>query len=315
MLDILFGQTGRRCDGVSRRDFLRVGAVGGIGLAGLLSSEADRGRAARTRRGRSRSSWCISAADCRTTTASTPSPTRRPRCAASTSPSPPASPGCTSPRMLPRMAKVMNKIALVRSGAHNNDHHETATNWVMSGRFGSAFGDFPAMGAVVAHEIGLPRPVAALRRRAAQPVVHLGAGQERLPGRPLSSRSRPATPTRPTSRSRTSAPSSRLTAKRGRPPAKRCWPPSTAWPARSRATTRSRPTTSSTSGPTAMILSKRGARRLRHRAGERPPSRPLRPEHVRPVVPAGPAAGRARRAVRHGQLRRLGPSRPRSGTG
>ncbi len=56
--------------------------------------------------------------------------------------------------MLPRMAKVMNKIALVRSGAHNNDHHETATNWVMSGRFGSAFGDFPAMGAVVAHETG-----------------------------------------------------------------------------------------------------------------------------------------------------------------
>ncbi len=56
--------------------------------------------------------------------------------------------------MLPRMAKVMNRIALVRSGAHNNDHHETATNWVMSGRFGSAFGDYPAMGAVVAHEIG-----------------------------------------------------------------------------------------------------------------------------------------------------------------
>jgi hypothetical protein len=49
---------------------------------------------------------------------------------------------------------VMNRLTLVRSGAHNNDHHETATNWVLCGRFGSAFGDYPAMGAVVAHEMG-----------------------------------------------------------------------------------------------------------------------------------------------------------------
>jgi hypothetical protein len=48
----------------------------------------------------------------------------------------------------------MDKVALVRSGAHNNDHHETATNWALCGRFGSAFGDYPAMGAVVAHQLG-----------------------------------------------------------------------------------------------------------------------------------------------------------------
>jgi hypothetical protein len=56
--------------------------------------------------------------------------------------------------LLPMMAQTMDKVALIRSGAHNNDHHETATNWVMSGRFGSAFGDYPAIGAVVAHETG-----------------------------------------------------------------------------------------------------------------------------------------------------------------
>lgn len=56
--------------------------------------------------------------------------------------------------LLPQMAKTMDKVALIRSGAHNNDHHETATNWVMSGRFGTAFGDYPAIGAVVAHETG-----------------------------------------------------------------------------------------------------------------------------------------------------------------
>ena len=63
-------------------------------------------------------------------------------------------PGLRVSDMLPRMSRTMHKLALVRSGEHNNDHHETATNWVMSGRFGSAFGDFPAMGAVVAHETG-----------------------------------------------------------------------------------------------------------------------------------------------------------------
>ena len=58
--------------------------------------------------------------------------------------------------LLPMMAQSMDKVCLHRGGAHNNDHHETATNWVMSGRFGSAFGDWPAIGAVAAHESGFP---------------------------------------------------------------------------------------------------------------------------------------------------------------
>ena len=32
MLDILFGHQRPRCDGISRRDFLRIGAVGSMGL-------------------------------------------------------------------------------------------------------------------------------------------------------------------------------------------------------------------------------------------------------------------------------------------
>jgi hypothetical protein len=63
-------------------------------------------------------------------------------------------PGLQIGELLPLMARTMDKVCLVRSQAHNNDHHETATNWVLSGRFGSAFGDYPAMGAVVAHETG-----------------------------------------------------------------------------------------------------------------------------------------------------------------
>src|SRR5262249_34292679 len=64
-------------------------------------------------------------------------------------PIPTALPGLYVGEHLPRMARVMDRLTLVRSGAHNNDHHETATNWVLCGRFGTPFGGYPAMGAVV----------------------------------------------------------------------------------------------------------------------------------------------------------------------
>ncbi len=61
-------------------------------------------------------------------------------------------PGLRVTELLPKTAQIMNKVALVRSGYHESDQHETATNWVLSGRSGSRFGDHPAMGAVVAHQ-------------------------------------------------------------------------------------------------------------------------------------------------------------------
>ncbi len=63
-------------------------------------------------------------------------------------------PGLRVTELLPKMAAQMDKVTLIRSGTHENDHHETASNWVLSGRFGSAFGDHPAIGAVVAHQTG-----------------------------------------------------------------------------------------------------------------------------------------------------------------
>ncbi|MBA4029613.1 MAG: DUF1501 domain-containing protein [Planctomyces sp.] len=63
-------------------------------------------------------------------------------------------PGLRICELLPKTAQIMDKLTLVRSGTHENDHHETASNWVLSGRFGTPFGDHPAIGAVVAHETG-----------------------------------------------------------------------------------------------------------------------------------------------------------------
>jgi uncharacterized protein (DUF1501 family) len=149
MFDIHFQRTGPRCDGVSRRDFLRVGALGGLGLslAGLAGAKGNRARA--------KSVVLIflggglSHHDSFDPKPDAPAEVRGKYTTIAT-----RVPGLRITEMLPQMARVMDQVALVRSGAHNNDHHETATNWVLSGRFGTPFGDYPAVGAVVAHEAG-----------------------------------------------------------------------------------------------------------------------------------------------------------------
>jgi hypothetical protein len=153
MLDVILGrEAAGRCDGVSRRDFLRVGAVGALGLPALLRGEA---RASGRHKARAKSVLLVylggglSHHDSFDLKPDAPAEIR-----GKYRPIDTAVPGLRIGELLPRTAKVMDRLTLVRSGAHNNDHHETATNWVLSGRFGSAFGDYPAMGAVVAHETG-----------------------------------------------------------------------------------------------------------------------------------------------------------------
>src|SRR5436309_3304392 len=146
MLDVYLGQGDR----VSRRGFLRVGAAGGLALPALLRA----GEGAR-HRPRAKSVILVylggglSHHDSFDPKPDAPAEVRGKYKTIDT-----VVPGLRVTDMVPRMARVMNRLTLVRSGAHNNDHHETATNWVLSGRFGSAFGDYPALGAVVAHETG-----------------------------------------------------------------------------------------------------------------------------------------------------------------
>lgn len=154
MLDIsLSHRRSTLCNGVSRRDFLRIGALAplGLSLADLLSSKALAGSAAP----RAKSVLLVflgGGISHHDTFDLKPDAVEEIRGKYKGIPS--SVPGLHVGELLPRMAKVMNKVCLVRSGTHENDHHETATNWVLSGRFGSPFGDFPSMGAVVAHETG-----------------------------------------------------------------------------------------------------------------------------------------------------------------
>ncbi len=156
MLNLFLGRRPwSRCDGVSRRNFLRIGAITPLGLTlpRILEAEAASGS---SRRGARASSVILvylggglSHHDSFDLKPEAPEEIRGIYRPIGTS-----VPGLQIGELLPRMARLMHKVTLVRSGAHNNDHHETATNWVLSGRFGSPFGDYPAMGAVVSQQLG-----------------------------------------------------------------------------------------------------------------------------------------------------------------
>jgi hypothetical protein len=134
----------------SRRDFLRIGALGALTLPSLLRAESTAAKSARARSvilvylGGG-----LSHHDSFDLKPDAPAEVRGKFKPIATN-----VPGVQIGELLPLMSRTMDKVALVRSGAHNNDHHETATNWVLSGRFGSPFGDYPAVGAVVAHQLG-----------------------------------------------------------------------------------------------------------------------------------------------------------------
>ncbi|MEI8211806.1 MAG: DUF1501 domain-containing protein [Planctomycetota bacterium] len=152
MLDVSINpRLSRWCNGVSRRNFLRVGALAPLGLSLPQLMASDRG----SHEARAKSVILIflggglSHHDSFDMKPEAVEQIRGKYQSIATT-----VPGLNICELLPKTAQVMNKLTLVRSGTHENDHHETATNWVLSGRFGTPFGDHPSIGAIVAHDTG-----------------------------------------------------------------------------------------------------------------------------------------------------------------
>ena len=163
MLDVSLSERhSKLCNGFSRRDFLRIGGLAplGLSLGGLLSWEkalasAPAQVAAAGKRARAKSVLLVylgGGLSHHDTFDPKPDAIEEIRGKYKTIASNVT--GLKVGELLPNMAKTMDKVCLVRSGTHENDHHETATNWVLSGKFGSPFGDHPSMGSIVAHETG-----------------------------------------------------------------------------------------------------------------------------------------------------------------
>jgi hypothetical protein len=145
----------------SRRDFLRIGAVAGLSLPGVFpavstaASQVDHPSDRRLRRRRADAVILVFLGGGLSHLDSfDPKPEAPTDIRGRYRPIDTAVVGLHISEQLPQMAQVMGKVALLRSATHDSNHHETASNEVLSGRFGSPFGDYPALGAVVAHEVG-----------------------------------------------------------------------------------------------------------------------------------------------------------------
>jgi hypothetical protein len=164
MFTLTSSRTGTTCDGGSRRDFLKVGA---LGLGGLLLPDLLRARAAESARGQATKSTSVvwlwlgggpTHVETFDPKMSAPVEYRSVVGAVKTNVT-----GIELGGVFPRLAKNADKMAFVRSFAHGNSGHGGGTHWVMTGY------DFPpadngqaaikpGMGAILARHRGPSNP-------------------------------------------------------------------------------------------------------------------------------------------------------------
>ena len=162
MLEIT-GDSRSFCDGLSRRSFIRVGALGflGLGLSDLFRlREAS---AAPKATGRKKSVILVwmhggpTQLETYDPKPDAPNEYRGPYGAIETN-----VPGIRISEKLPLQARVMDRCTVIRSFTHQDGDHFAAAHWLLTGYFGSTAGNktpqFPSMGAVVAKLLGPNRP-------------------------------------------------------------------------------------------------------------------------------------------------------------
>ena len=144
------------CSGITRRDFLRIGALSAVGLSlpDLLRMEAAQASAGVKKKNQAKNVLCIFLGGGLTHHDTfDPKPTAPQEIRGKYGILDTKLAGIKYSDQMPEMAKLNDMYALVRSQATGNDHHETATQWVLTGNYGvMQGGDYPSIGAVVTHE-------------------------------------------------------------------------------------------------------------------------------------------------------------------
>ena len=157
------GENFRHCDGLTRRGFLQLGAP----LLGLTLPELQQREAAAADPARASGSgkslivfWTdggLSQQDTYDMKPESPADFRGMYRPISTSAS-----GIQVGERCPVQARMMNKIALVRSVHHENGIHAPSAHWVLTGAFGPTLArnaaQKPSLGSVIARSLGSRRP-------------------------------------------------------------------------------------------------------------------------------------------------------------
>src|SRR3984957_10690297 len=134
MLNILGNRKRTDCDGTSRRDFLKVGALGmtGLMLPDLLQARAAAAAAGQPTRNTSVVWLWLGGGPTHVETFD-PKMTAPAEFRSVTGAIPTNVPGIEIGATLPKMAQVADKMAFVRSFAHSNSGHGGGTHWVNTG--------------------------------------------------------------------------------------------------------------------------------------------------------------------------------------
>lgn len=156
------GEQFRRCDGVSRRQLLQIGVPAlGLSLPGLLAREAQ---AAQEKQSSSRKSiivfWTdggLSQQDTYDLKPDAPAEYRGMYQSIATS-----APGVMLGERLPRQAKLMDRLSVVRSVHHENGIHAPSAHWMQTGYFGPTLArnaaQKPSFGSVISRSLGTRQP-------------------------------------------------------------------------------------------------------------------------------------------------------------
>jgi uncharacterized protein (DUF1501 family) len=154
MLD-LFRATSRNCQGLSRREVLRIGALSGLGLSlpGLFASrEAAAARGKPVRDINCILIWTLGGTSHHDTFDPKPDAPASVRGEFGTIGT--AVPGVRFADVAPRMARELGRFGLLRSLNPRNGSHATAENIMLSGHSFSTTMVFPTFGSVISHQRG-----------------------------------------------------------------------------------------------------------------------------------------------------------------
>jgi uncharacterized protein (DUF1501 family) len=154
----------RRCDGVSRRGFLKVGSLGFTGLT--LADALRAGASASNGTGPSVPAksviliWLDGGPPQHETydpKPEAPAEFRGPLKAIST-----AVPGVQVSELLPNHARLLDRVSLIRSMNHGNGDHFAAAHWMLTGYLGSTAVNlapqYPSVGSIIARIKGAKKP-------------------------------------------------------------------------------------------------------------------------------------------------------------
>ncbi|MBI3862795.1 MAG: DUF1501 domain-containing protein [Planctomycetia bacterium] len=161
-MKLFAGSSYRNCSGATRREFLQIGVPClGLGLADLLRLEAQAAEADRPASGKSLivfwTDGGLSQQDTYDTKPDAPAEYRGMYRTIDTAVS-----GVALGERLPRQARVMQHLSLVRSVHHENGIHAPSAHWMQTGYFGPTLArnaaQKPSLGSVIARSLGSRRP-------------------------------------------------------------------------------------------------------------------------------------------------------------